>query len=247
MTASEAAPAPSSSSLVGDVLRLVRVLFSPGKVFAEMQENPPIWVPFIAVAALNVLVSVLMRPFQTRVGQIVAQRVGQPTPEPTFVRTLIGMIIAPIGILVVLAILAGVLYVLSSMLGGTTSYKKMLNVAIYAFPLSVVQQLITWAVLTGRGIQSITGPQDMMVSLGLDNVLLSADSQVGYFTRFVLAGIGPLQIWSLVIVAVGLAVMGKMTRGQAWAAAIVYFVLVLLIISGLGAFGMNMMMKAAGS
>ena len=243
MSAPTSAPAPASTGIpvLTDALRLVRVLFSPGAVFGEIQERPTFWMPFLVVAIANAAVSYLMSPFQLRVGQIMAERAGRPAPTPSVLRSAISLGLSPLGVLILCAIVGGILYLLVSMFGGQTSYKKMLTVAIFVWPIALIQQLVTFAVLSSRGgAGAISGPQDMFVSLGAD-LLLPADTQTSYFVRFLLAGIGPLQLWSLAITATGLMVLGKVGKGQAWTVAIIYFVIALLLIATLGSFGMKMM------
>jgi hypothetical protein len=237
------APTPSSTGtpVLTDALRLVRVLFSPGAVFGEIQERPTFWMPFLVVAVANAGLSFLMSPFQQRVGQIMAERAGRPAPTPSVLKTALSLGLSPVGVLLLCAIVGGILYLLVSMVGGQTTYKKMLTVAIFVWPLSLIQQLVTFAVLTSRGgAAAITGPQDMFVSVGAD-LLLPAAAQTGYFVRFLLAEIGPLELWVLAITATEMMVMGKAGKGPAWTAAIIYFIIALLLIATLGNFGMKMM------
>jgi len=234
-----AAPPPTGIPFVSDAVRLVRGLFSPGEVFAELDQRPVFWKPWVIISVLYVVLQFLQRPFQQRITQLVLERAGRPVPPATIARDIMGAVTGPIIVLVLIAIGAGILYLLVSSLGGETTFKKMMVVMVHTWPLMVLQQAITWAILTTRGVASITGPQDLIVSLGAD-LLLPADARVGYFLRFVLGGIGPLQIWALVITAVGAMVLGKATKGAAWTAAIIHYVIILVLLSGFGAFGMKM-------
>jgi hypothetical protein len=113
-----------------------------------------------------------------------------------------------LGPLVLCAIVGGVLYVLVSMFGGQTSYKKMMAVSIFTWPVTLIQLAVTWVVLNSRGVGTINGPSDMIVSLGTD-LLVPADAQIGYFARFPVAGIGPLPDLKPTITAVGLDGAGQ--------------------------------------
>ncbi len=245
MTDTAAAPAPAStdSSFMADAVRLVRVLFSPGAVFGEIQNRPTFWRPWLLVSIVSVIVGYLQRPFQQRVQAIILEHAGRPVPADTPLKMVLSLCVTPIGVLVLMAISAVILYGLASAMGGEVTYKKMLSVVAFSFPPILIQQIITVAVLMTRGVQSITGPSDMFVSLGAD-LALPADANVGYFTRFLLAGIGPLQIWALVIVAIGVMVMGKTSKGSAWTAAIIHFIILLVAFSALGALGAGMMSGA---
>jgi hypothetical protein len=233
------APAPADTPFVSDLARLGRVLFSPGPVFQEVDQRPNFWRPWIIISIIYAAVNYLLRPFQQRVGQMMMEKLGRPAPPDTMVKALISVALTPIGVLVIACISGAILYALISAMGGETTFKKMMTLVIFSWPVVIINQLITFAVLSSRGIGSITGPQDMIVSIGLD-LAVPADATIGYFTRFVLAGINPLSIWGLIIVAVGLQVLGKAGKGAAWGTAIIHFLIILLCLSALGAFGMKM-------
>lgn len=240
--ASTPVPTPSSGGIpiVTDAVRLLRVLVSPGAVFAEIQERPTFWGPYAIIAVANVVLNYLQQPFQQRIAQMMTERAGRPFTEPTAVRAIVGSLISgALGPLVLCAIVGGVLYVLVSMFGGQTSYKKMMTVSIFTWPVTLIQLAVTWVVLSSRGAASINGPQDMIVSLGAD-LLLPADATVGNFSRFLLAGIGPLPIWKLAITAIGLMVMGKLGKSQGWTAAIIIYICALLVGAGVAAWGLSM-------
>ena len=234
-----AAPASGETPIVSDALRLVRVLFSPGAVFAELNETPRFWWPWAIASVVTIIINWFQRPFQQRIREVVLERAGRPASPPSAVGTAIGLIAGPIGVLVVCAIVAGILYLIVSSLGGESTFKRILTIAIHVYPLTLIQQGLTVAVLMMRGVASVNGPMDMFVSLGAD-LLLPQDAQVGNFVRFVLAGIGPIQIWQLALTAIGLTVMAKLGKGAAWTAAIINFVIILCLFAGLGAFGMKM-------
>jgi hypothetical protein len=223
-------------------MRLVRVPFSPGDVFAEQRERPTFWLPWVVVSVIFAVIQILQSPFQRRVQELMMAQAGRPVPTggPGPLSYVITTATGFVTVLVMCAISAAILYMLMSVLGGETTYKKMLTVAIFTWPIALLQQLITVAVLMQRGVAAIRGPWDMFVSFGAD-VLLPADAQLGAFMRIFLAGIGPLQIWGVVITAVGLMVLAKAGKGSAWTGAIVSYLVGLSIGAGLGSFGMKMM------
>lgn len=236
---SSTAPASGDTPFVSDAGRLVRVLFSPGPVFQEVDARPNLWRPWIIVGLAYAAVNILLRPFQQRVGAMMMERAGRPAPTDTMAKALISFAITPIGVLVIACVSGAILYGIISAMSGETTFKKMMILVIFSWPIVVINQLISFAVLSSRGLASITGPQDMIVSIGLD-LAVPADASIGYFTRFLLAGINPLSIWGLIIVSVGLQVLAKASKGSAWTAAIIHFLIILVCLSALGAFGMKM-------
>jgi Yip1 domain len=244
-----AAPEPQATTAVAytpvvtDALRLVRALFSPRAVFEEQQDKPTFWMPWVVVSIAFAIVQFLQRPFQTRVRELVYQQLNRPMPAGGGgpVSMAIGVATGAATVLIMAALAAGIFYLLLSVFGGDTSFKKMLTVSIFGWPIAILGQLLTFIVLTMRGVGSINSVWDMFVSFGAD-VLLPADLQLSAFQRLFLAGIGPLAIWQVVITAIGLRVLGKVSKGGAWATAIITFIILLAVTAFLGAFGM----KAAG-
>jgi len=235
-----AAPAPYTP-IVTDLGRLARVLFSPGDVFSEQQERPTFWWPFAVLAVISVIVQT---PFQQRVQELMLAQRGITAPAGAgsgMISLVIGLLVGALVFLIILAISAGVLYLLMAAFGGETTYKKMLTVSIFAAPLYVLQQVLVSIVLHIRGLDAIRSVWDMIPALGAD-LLLPADAQVGAFLRIFLGQIGVLQIWGVVVTAVGLMVLAKAGKGAAWAAAIISFLFTAALASWLAAFGI----KAAG-
>ena len=239
------AATPPDTPIVSDASRLVRVLFSPTKVFEEIQARANFWGAFLIISVATIIINYFNRPFQRRIGELIAEHAGRPVPPDTPVRMIMGFITTPIFLLVICAISALVLYALVAAMGGEASFKKMMCVVVYAFPVAIIVQIISAIVLHQRGVASINGPADMMVSLGAD--LLLPDSVNSFFARIFLAQFGPLQIWGVIIAAMGAKVMGKLSDGSAWAAAIIHFLIFATVMSALGAFGMSMAQKALGS
>ena len=244
-----AAPEPQATSAVAytpvvtDLWRLVRVLFAPRGVFEEQQDKPTFWMPWIVVSLAFAVVQFLQRPFQMRVREMVLQQLGRPVPPAggAAVSLVIGVVTGALTVLILAALTAGILYLLLTVFGGEASFKKMLTVAIFGWPIAILGQLLTFVVLSMRGVGAINSVWDIFVSYGAD-VLLPADMQLSAFLRLFLAGIGPLGIWQVAITAIGLGVLGKVGKGGAWTTAIVAFLILLVITALLGSFGM----KAAG-
>lgn len=242
-----AAPAPqapaggSYTPILTDLLRLGRMFFGPRGVYEEQQDWPTFWMPWVAVSIVFVVLQMFQRPFQNRVRELVLQQMGRPVPTGGggVLSMAIGVVTGALTVLIICAISAGILYLLLMMLGGHGTYKKMLTVAIFATPILVLQQLLTFVVLSSRGLASITGVWDVFVSFGAD-LLLPADAQVGAFTRVFLAGIGPLAIWQVAITAIGLTVMGKVGKGIGWTVATLAYLIGLALSAGLASVGMKM-------
>jgi hypothetical protein len=237
------AQAPAYTPVLTDLWRLVRAPFAPRPVFEEQQAAPTFWMPWIVVSVIFALLQILQRPFQMRVRDLVLQKMGQPIPPggASIARSLVGVVGGAVTVLILCCIAAGIFYIVLMVFGGQTTFKKMLTVAIFAWPIAILQQILTWIALSIRGVDSIQSVWDVQVSFGAD-LLLPSDTTVSAFLRLFLAGIGPLAIWQLVITAIGLKTLGNVSTGAAWTAAVISFLIMLVGLAALGAVGM----KAAG-
>ncbi len=235
-----AAPSTSYTPVVTDAMRLVRVLFSPGAVYGEIKDKPTFWMPWLIVSILFAVVQFLQAPFQTRVREIMIQQAGRDLPAGATgpLAQILGAVVTPVVVLVIVAISAAVLYGLTAAFGGEATFKKMLTVTIFLWPLELIRQLLTFAVLSMRGVESINSASDIWVSLGAD-LLLPADASVGTFLRAVLAGIGPIQVWSMAISAIGINTLTGLEKGKAWTVAVILWLIGVLITAGLASIGMR--------
>src|SRR5512140_1907574 len=172
MTAPETtAPSQSYTPVVTDLARLGRVLFSPTAVFEEQKDAPTFWTPFAIIAVVLMVLNWFMQPYQQRVRELMLQHLNRPVPAATPVGMVIGLATSVIFMLIVCAIGAGILYGIVSLFGGETRYKSLLSVVVFGLPITLLIQAITLFVLRSRGVASITGPEDLIVSLGLDLLL----------------------------------------------------------------------------
>jgi len=234
-------PAPAAPSnyipFVTDATRLARVLFSPGAVFEEQREKPTWFLPWVVLTIALVLFGLTTLPYSDRMGELsMAARGGAGQPVPAGVRTFIRISTlagAPIAFLLLSAISSLVMWVTLMVTGAKVRYKALLCASIFSCTAALIQVVATGLVMRMRGppAEAIRTMQDARVSLGLD-LLLPAESTVSPFLRTLLGGIGPLQIWGLIITAVGVMVLEKQDKGTAWMAAIASYI-VLLVVGGL--------------
>lgn len=212
---------------------VVRVLFEPTAVFQRVRERPRFLVPFLVIAAVQVVLAIVNMPFYTQVmrAQMAEAPAGAPDPSKF---AWIGIVFAPIGILIFMLIATLVLWVLVSILGGDGRFGTLLSVVAYSsVPSVVLLSIIGAVVLRLRGADGLTSMLDLQPPLGLD---LLAPGVTG-FTGAILKGINPFSIWGLVLTAIGVSETHRVSRGTGYTVAALYFVIALLIgalFAGLG-------------
>jgi hypothetical protein len=214
---------------MGAVLDLVRVLFSPGEVFERVRERPKFLVPWIALSVIVVVLTYLMTPFTqaamaSRMAQIAAQNPDAATQAAKFQS--IGLVFAPIVLLIALLIGGGLLWLLVMLFGGAEAkFKTLLSVATYTALPAILLQVAGLIVLKMKGVDTVSSVEDLRPPLGL-NLLAPG---MGGFTGAVLAGINPFTIWGMILTAIGIQVTHKTSKGSAYTVAIITMLLGVLI------------------
>src|SRR2546423_3802 len=213
---------------MGAVLDLVRVLFEPTAVFERVREKPRFLAPFLALAVITMAIVVAGLPYKN--AAMAAQFAQTPNMTPEQAQTAmkfaaVGIVAAPIFVALFLLVNALILWVSTSVLGGEAKFATLLSVTTYAGITYTLLQVIGVVVLTMRGTGSITSMLDLQPSLGLD--LLAPDAKG--FTLALLRGINPFTLYGLFLTGLGIAVTHKTSKGVAYTAAGIQFVITLLI------------------
>ena len=209
-----------AGSAIADVFR---VLYEPGAVFERVRERPRFLMPYLVLAALNIVLYFVNLPFlkagmQAQLAQAQAPA-GGPDPSQFLA---IGAAFIPIGLAIAFLIGALLLWVLVSLVGGEGKFGTLLSVATYAAVPSVVLLAIVGAiVLQMKGVSQITSPQDMQPALGLDLLAPGAKGFVGA----ALKAINPFGIWGLVLTAIGVSVTHRLSKNSGYIVATISFLI----------------------
>lgn len=216
--------------------RLALVLFQPRGVFTELRQRPAWLLPWFLIAAALVGLGLLTLPYADRVIEVELAARGSASMPGWVVPLTRALTVAGAPLYVLLAAVGSalVMWPVLRLLGHRARFRALLCAAIHSHAATVLQAGLTALVLFLRGSpeQAIHGAGDLRVSLGAD-MLLPHGSHLPLFVRAVLSGIGPLQLWGLVVLAVGVSVLEQPKRG-AWIAALASWV-ALLVFSGLTA------------
>lgn len=219
---------------MGSVLDLFRVLFSPTEVFERVREKPVWFVPAIALSVLITILNYVILPFRlASMAPQLAKAAAQNPNAPAQIEKVqqIAVFASPIFVLLLFLIIAGVLWLLVTLLaGGDAKYRTLLSVTTYTALPAILLQVAGLIVLKMKGVEAVSSPLDLQPPLGLN--LLAPN--VGGFTSGVLAGINPFAIWGMILTAIGIQVTHKTSKGAAYTVAIVAMLLGVLL-GGLGA------------
>jgi hypothetical protein len=237
-----AAPEPQATAttsyipIVTDAARLARVLVSPRGVFDEQKEKPTWFLPWLVVAVITAAIGIFQAPYMVRAIELAVEARGaaaQISPGAMHTQAMIGAVVAPIAFLIFGAISAGIMYLILAVTGSSVRYRAMLSAVFFSQAVLPIQYVLQAVILRMRGApaEAISSMTDAQPSLGL-NLLLSSES-TSHFVNALLAGIGPLPLWALIITVVGIMRLDNVKKGSAWTAALGSFVILLLVAAGL--------------
>ncbi len=227
------APAAPYTPIVTDFLRLVRAPFTPRRVFEEQREQPTFWLPWVVASVFFVALAIFARPITVQIMRLQAAARGTPmTPSGEQIGAIIAMVSAPVVLLIAAVIAAIVLYLVVMVAGSQARFKGLMTISIFPIMITFLQQLVSAVIVRSRGVETIQNAQDAQLSFGLD-LLTSPDfAQAHRALAGFLRGIGPFEIWALVITAVGLMALEKVPRNKAWTACVIAFIIGLAIRAG---------------
>jgi hypothetical protein len=233
-----AAPAPQATTagsytpILTDLLRLVRAPFAPTGVFEEQREKPTFWMPWIVLSVIFMVLGLINQPITKQMIKVQSEAAGRPvSPSAETIGVVFSVLGGPIGLLIGVLITAVILYFILMVTGAEARFKGLMTVGIFIAPITVLQQCLNTVVLRMRGIETIQSAKDLQVSFGLD-LLLPSDSETPRILAAILRGVGPFELWALVITALALMALEKVPKSKAWTASVVAFVIGLLIRAG---------------
>ncbi len=206
---------------------LFRVIYEPVPVFERVRERRPFLLPFIVYSVVTIGLGLLTAPY--RQAAMASQLAANPQAAAAAEKfASIGSFLAPVGVLLVIAIGASILWLLVSLFGGDANWRTLASMEFYAGVATLIYQFVVFGVLIMTGVNNIHSQADLIPPLGLD---LLAPHAGPALTRL-LGGINPFSLWGTFLTAVGIEITQKTSKGAAWTVAIIS----LLISVGLAAF-----------
>lgn len=214
------------SNISSDQVRkpsLLGILFDPGEQFQRIMKQPRIIAPLIWLlllySASGAILSYLT--LETPEGRQAMAMMG--SAANWFFPT-VGAVTTLFYILITLLVLSGIQRLLMMVFQGEASFTQLLSLNTHLYILPLLASLIHLVVLliVGIGEDTTIIPSSLAAVIPADGAL-----------RAFLAEIEVFAIWKLVLSAIGLAVIGRVSKGKAWAIALIPFILWLLVAVGM--------------
>ncbi|MCK4548517.1 MAG: YIP1 family protein [Candidatus Krumholzibacteria bacterium] len=227
---------PSGEGRGGFGASLIDIFIDPVKVFRRIKAGLPWWQPFSVVAIVIAVISYFQIPINKQILLLNEKGVSaeqlQTQGEMMDKFSLIGVIAAPLVVLLIYVILAALCNVAANLVSGKSSFKKMLSLLGFTAFVGLVEQGLKMLILHMRGIENITSHDDLYaVSFSLTRFVESDG-----ILRAVLESFSIFQIWFLILFIIGVSVVYETDRKTAIVPTIVIWVLGVLgiMLQGLG-------------
>jgi len=233
MTATEATvPAAKPASLWED---FIDIFYAPSTVF-ERRRNANPWPMILIVTGLILLLSVItfnslvtiIEPMTRRAMEKAAAANPQISQDILDKQLSVGMKIAPwFPVITPILMLIGafVLWLVGKLFGSKATYTQSLLIVAYASITYVVTYLVTGIQALTMDLTKLTSP----VQLAIGPARFVDTTSGSPWLLGLLLTLDLFTLWRIALMAIGLRVIGRTSKGAAWGFAIVAFVLLSLL------------------
>jgi len=231
-----ASAAANDPSVMDDI---IEIFYAPSRVFARRRDNPKFWAAFFILSILFAIgMWVMMRNYADVLdAQIRRQMDAQMAKNPQMTAEMaekgrhMGQIIAPIsgiigGVIATLILGVGV-WLVGKLFDSKADIRHGLMIATFASFPKVIDLILAAVGALVVGTAGVTNMMAAGPSLARFAPAGTSGTIIGLLSRF---SIGT--IWATILIAIGLHIAGRMTKGRAYGAAIVLW----LIGTGLAVF-----------
>ena len=221
---------PQEKATMDGFSKIVNTFFEPKKLFQSLKIKPTWLVPFIIVAILGMgsfwfTFPLIMKDVVTNIQEnerfteeqkeMIIERIGGADHPPVY-----QLAFAPVGVLVYLFLIAGVLFlVFNVLLGGDSSFKRVLSVFSYSTLIAIPQAIVKLPLIFAK--------QTVNVQTSLA-IFLSPDDKETFLYK-VLGGLDVFTLWQVLVISLGLAVMYNYTMKKSFTVVLILWILLIVV------------------
>ncbi|HEX7401962.1 MAG TPA: Yip1 family protein [candidate division Zixibacteria bacterium] len=225
---------PPEEKPMGGASKILNLFFEPKRVFESLKIKPTWLVPFIIVALLGIGFFYSTYPYMMN-QQVERIRDNDKIPEEQK-QVLIDkmtekahppvwqLFLAPLGTIVVLVVVAGILFfAFNVILGGDSSFRRVFSVYCYSSLIGVPAIIVKYPLIMLK--------KDLNVQTSLA-LLLSAESK-NSFLYSLLSSFDIFTIWQLILVSIGMGILYKYSTKKAFTTVCILWIIWVVAKSGL--------------
>lgn len=235
---------------MSEVATLGNIFFEPGRTFEDLRRKPRFIMAFVIFALLATAFTVALN---QKIGEERYRRFAMTQAEknPQFealsqeqkdssidLNLTIQKVVSfgfPV-LLIIIFLIGSLIYWLGSkLMGGTTTFLQALSVWVYSsFPPGITSMIANLIVLFFKSPDEIEIASSARGVIHANPTLLFGGKEMPVLTTLI-STIDLFAIWGLVLAAIGLAKVGKISKGSAWAIVLI-LTLIGITLRVLGAF-----------
>jgi hypothetical protein len=235
-------PSPSVQQKYSAVQRLWMMFTSPGEVFADIGVKPTWVIAMVILVVLGVAAQVIISPhvdteatirasLEERGRELTDAQIENAVEQTEKVKKfgpIIGLVVAPIA----WVIMAAVFFVMLKLAGSDSDYQSALSTTLHGYWPPTAVALVLTAILVQR-VGRV--PQNEIANVVKANLgaFLSPDSPA--WLTGAASTISIFNIWTVVLLIIGFATVGKLSKGKAAAVALVPWIVWIVAKAGLTA------------
>jgi hypothetical protein len=231
-----ATPAPGAEPKPNPFQRIIGVLFSPDATFASIARRPDWVVPLLFILILSLANGIVLSSridFGAPAREAMAQNKNMTQEQMDRAEKMsVGMgkvakFIAPVIAIIVLLIVAGALLLTIRLMGGEGDFKQAFSVTCYAWIPNVLQAIVLTIIVLAKGATGIN-PQAFPTMVRSSPAFL-VDMKTQPMAFALLSSLDLFTIWVLVLLIIGFAYVGRVSKAKAavavlslWAVTILF-------------------------
>ncbi|MFQ5868578.1 MAG: Yip1 family protein [Candidatus Zixiibacteriota bacterium] len=222
---------------IGQLSRIGNLFFDPVRTFRSLDIKPSwLWafiiVAVVALISSQLLYSLTIKEQLARISslpnisaeqlEVIKGRMMNPTNR------IISIVATPIGVLLMLLVVSGVLYfVFSILLGGNSSFKRVLSVYTYSSLIAIPSAIVTIPLAFAKGTAKISLSPALLLSAEKAETFLG-----GFLSQFSF-----FALWQYILVSVGLSLVYKFSKGRSFVTVAILWVIASVVMAVLSKFG----------
>lgn len=205
--------------------KVIGVIVSPKKAMEAIAQKSDILYPILAMLLTTPIFYLIRYPlFEQMVKTKIENtpQAAQMTPSMISFSTKIGLITAPIGVIIMWLVITFVFWGILRIFRGEGKFKQYLSVTGYAYTISIISMIVTLIA------SYFTGSLILDTSFASITNLFAPDLK-GSFLYGIIRGINLFSIWQFIVYAIGLKVVSKLSSTKVYSVvSAVYIVMILL-------------------
>lgn len=198
------------------------VFFTPLTIFNDLNKQPRWFTVFFIITGITIFIGYLSLPFKQEVMfSALSAQLGEARAQETLSNAsrfaFLGLLIAPIPLLIKWVIVAALLYYSVILIGSQhIGFKKIFSVVVHSELIFLFMGIVNVIILEINGIDSATSLTDLQTIVGLEYILTNKSQNIPLFTF--LSNFNVFTIWYLVVLSLGLSIVSQLSK---WKSAII--------------------------